>query len=195
MAERARGPNSATRSATDPGPRELLITTSKPCATASRASCEPMCPEPMKPIVVMPTQPCDSPPHSVMPATPSLDQCPCLMSRRPHVAHLDRSPRGRPGRPFRQRVSSLTLPPRRTCTGLRSGSTPRCRDRSRSTSVTCLASSWSMRVGRGSASCTSSVGCRGPWRLTRDCVVAGLGLQWPCRAAPGLGVGRRRSRW
>src|SRR6476619_7568083 len=46
-------PSAATTSVSVSGPRELLITTSYPCATASRATAWPMFPAPMKPMVVM----------------------------------------------------------------------------------------------------------------------------------------------
>lgn len=53
VAADARGPSSATVSASDPGPRELLSTTWCPAATASRAIVPPMDPLPMNPTVVM----------------------------------------------------------------------------------------------------------------------------------------------
>src|SRR5579864_9115271 len=55
VAARAFGPSSATSAVKVSGPRELLITTSYPFATASRATWLPMCPAPMSPMVVMAT--------------------------------------------------------------------------------------------------------------------------------------------
>src|SRR5882762_8339088 len=50
LAARALGPSSSTRPFSVSGPRELLITTSYPCATANLASWLPMCPAPINPI-------------------------------------------------------------------------------------------------------------------------------------------------
>src|SRR5215813_6755950 len=49
----ASGPSSATRPASVSGPRELLITTLWPWATASRATWLPICPAPIKPMVLL----------------------------------------------------------------------------------------------------------------------------------------------
>jgi len=53
VAARAFGPSSATSAAKLSGPRELLITTLYPWATASLATWLPMCPAPMSPMVSM----------------------------------------------------------------------------------------------------------------------------------------------
>src|SRR5262245_23594752 len=54
---RALGPSSSTSAASVSGPRELLITTSCPLLTESRASWLPMRPAPMSPMVVMAAEP------------------------------------------------------------------------------------------------------------------------------------------
>src|SRR5208337_980120 len=53
VAARAFGPSSAMSADKVSGPRELLITTLYPFATASRAIWLPICPAPMIPIVVV----------------------------------------------------------------------------------------------------------------------------------------------
>ena len=53
VAADARGPSSATVSASISGPRELLSTTWCPASMASRAMVLPSCPLPMNPTVVM----------------------------------------------------------------------------------------------------------------------------------------------